>query len=164
MFVKGLLLGLTNLLLWPVWFLVVAFCVIADREFPKMVLTPDDTKSKFGQYEASVRWVYDRLGNKIGDLYWLGIRNVGYGFLYSFKPQKYKDTTDYSEFERTVIKEGRVTTYTVDDLVQKDLDLGLLVLRGGWKVDGVFKDPFTKRQPINMEFRPTFTVRTKRTA
>lgn len=164
MFVKGLFIGLVNLLLWPIWLTTVVFCAVTKRPMPKWVLTPDDTVSPYGRYEETVRNVYRRFGKVIGDIYWLGFRNVGYGFLYRFKPQKYKDTTDYSQFERSVIREGRVTTYVVDGLVQKDFEFGFLVFRAGWKVDRVVLDPHTQRQPINMEFRPTFTARTHKTA
>jgi hypothetical protein len=154
----GALQGLVLLLLWPAALLAVLVCARRGR-YPWWLLTPDDPVSPFGQYEATVRAVYARVGRYWGDVYWLGIRNTLYGLRYALKPARFKGVQDYSALGRRITPRGRLTTFCVEGYVLWQVRLGGFDLLAGWMTRGAALDPFTPRQPVNMEFRPVLSVR-----
>ena len=157
----GAALGLSLWLLWPLAFVAVCICAIRGK-YPYILVTPDDPKSPFGAYEETVRNVYARFGRYVGDVYWLGIRNPLYGLRYMLKPEKYKETTDYGQFRASIrFSRSWIRRYEVDKMPLWEVDLWRFQLLAGWMVRGVWNDPHTERQPINMEFRPIFSLRRK---
>ena len=160
----GAILGLLLLALTP--FNLAAVLIAARRgRYPWWMVTPDDPfvrgeAAHFGAYEPSVRAVYARLGRYLGDVYWLGLRNSLYGLRYRLKPGRYKSTVYYGEFERSLDTRRRwLTVYRVDGLTEWQVNVGPFELLAGWHVRGVVLDPATPRQPVNMEFRPIFSLR-----
>jgi hypothetical protein len=163
----GALLGAVLLLLWPLALLAVLLLARRGR-YPAWLVTPDDPfvtappaerPLHFGHYEASVRAVYARLGRYWGDVYWLGIRNVLYGLRYALKPARFKGVQDYSVFGRSITVRGALTTYCVEGYVLWQWRVAGIELLAGWMVRGAALDPFTPRQPVNMEFRPVLSPR-----
>ena len=154
----GAFLGLLLLALTPLN--LIAVLVAARRaRYPWWMVTPDDPVSPFGQYEATVRSVYARFGRYVGDLYWLGLRNSLYGLRYALKPARFKGVTDYTVFARHITSRGRLTIFCVEGLRLYQYRVGGFELLAGWMVRGAALDPYTPRQPVNMEFRPVFSLR-----
>lgn len=160
------LIGLACLLLAPLNLLAVALCAVRGR-YPWWMDTPDDpfvtgpvVPPHYGHYEPTVRAVYARLGRYLGDLYWLGLRNRLAGLRYRCKPARFIGVTDYTVFAREVLYHGRwLTEYRVEGCVLWQLNLGRFEWLAGWMVRGAALDPYTPRQPVNMEFTPTFGPR-----
>lgn len=132
------------------------------------MLTPDDLVSPFGQYEATVRKVYERWGRRVGDFYWLGLRNVMYGLRYRFKPLMLYPRIDvtgvlnYAHLHPSAkrIVCGRVTKYQIDNYKMWTIKLPLgFGIKAGWKIDQMIYDPYTERKPVNMDARPIFSIR-----
>lgn len=155
---RGALLGLLIDLLGIPARVLVLLLAIGGR-YPAWLVTPDDPESPFGKYEETVREVYARFGRYLGDVYWLAWRNVLYGLAYRFKPARFKGVTDYSALGRRIEQRGRLTVYCVEGLQLWQYQLGGFELLAGWMVRGAALDPFTPRAPVNMEFRPVFSVR-----
>lgn len=164
---RGALLGLQLLLLWPLALLAVIACAPFGR-YPWWLITPDDPFAlgrpvpHFGAYEPTVRRVYLTLGRMIGDIYWLGLRNQLYGLKHALTPAAYRNLRDVSRLDpRFVVNEGRVARYQAGELALYEVNFSWLplVMLAGWAVRGVVRDPFTLRQPVHMEFRPIFTIR-----
>jgi len=132
--------------------------------YPWWMITPDDLPRKgaphFGHYEATVRKVYERFGRYWGDVYWLAFRNSNYGLAYYFKPEQFKGLTSYALLPRSVVRKSWGWKYKVAgyELLQVRLPLGFELLLG-WQVRGAVLDPFGPRSPVNMEFRPMFSLR-----
>jgi hypothetical protein len=154
----GAFLGLLLLALTPLN--LVAVLIAARRgRYPWWMVTPDDPASPFGQYEPTVRKMYEKVGRYWGDVYWLGLRNSLYGLRYRLKPARFKGVTDYSNFRRHIEARGNLTVYCVEGLRLWQYRRGSFELLAGWMVRGAALDPFTPRQLINMEFRPVFSLR-----
>jgi len=160
----GALIGLALLLLWPLALLAVMVCAVRGR-YPWWMTTPDDPfvrgeAAHFGAYETTVRAVYARFGRYIGDVYWLGLRNQLFGLRYWLKPDRFKGITDYSRMRRRIDPpRGALTVYCVEGYRLWQWRVGPFELLAGWMVRGAALDPFTPRQPVNMDFRPTFSPR-----
>lgn len=140
------------------WFVWIPFLWMYPT-IPWWMITPDDRRPPFGKYEPTVKKVYEKYGRFWGDFYWLCIRNKLNGLRYAQKPQKYKETADYSQYPRSVKTTWYGSKYVVDGLPLKIINLGLLEIWSGWKVRGVVQDPETVRQAVNMEFTPVFSIR-----
>jgi hypothetical protein len=155
---RGALLGLLiDLIAIPARVLVLLFAI--GGRYPWWLLTPDDPVSPFGSYESTVRSVYARFGRYVGDVYWLAWRNVLFGLAYRFKPARFKGLTDYRALPRSLVKRGRLTIYSAAGLGLWQYRVGGFELLAGWMTRGAVLDPDTPRRPINMEFRPVFSVR-----
>jgi hypothetical protein len=178
---KGATIGLLSILLWPVALLVVAVCAILRLPYPRWVDTIDDpyvrdgVGAHRGEYEPTVRAVYERYGRVIGDIYWLGFRNSMYGFVLSFKPDQLKPRYDVGRgvYNYSHLLDGMsqraigywIAIYTVVDYRAIVVwPPGPFWLVFGWKVDTMVRDPLGARHPINAEARPTFSIRSKRAA
>jgi len=158
---RGAALGLLLLLLNPLAFLAVVICA-AVRRYPWFLLTPDDPVSPFGLYEDQVRRVYVRFGRYVGDVYWLGLRNCLYGAAYALKPREMKGLRNYIDIGIGKRSLGRATCWSAGKYRQWTVRIGFgFFLLLGWKVDRVVIDPNTYRASVNMDFRPTFSVRRK---
>ena len=161
---RGALLGLLLLLAWPLILLAVIVCAPRGR-YPWWLITPDDPFAlghdvpHFGAYEPTVRRVYLNLGRVLGDIYWLGLRNSAYGVRYRLKPDRFKGLIDYRNLRITIVRGRRLTLYCVEGFRCWQVSLGRFELLAGWMVRGAALDPFTIRQPVNMEFRPVFSPR-----
>ncbi len=157
----GALLGLL-LLLGNIPAIVIVFVCAFVGRYPWWLLTPDDPTSPFGQYEEAVRKVYawPLIGRWAGDFYWLAFRNCLYGLAYRLKPYRFKGITVYSDLPVKVARWRRLTLWNAAGYRQLTVRLfGRYAMAAGWKVDRVVLDPNTKRAAVNMDFRPTFTVR-----
>lgn len=158
----GIGLTLLSILVKP----LVAIYATTTDSYPWWMVTPDDPVSPFGQSEETVRNVYARFGRYVGDVYWLAVRNCLYGLTYALKPSEFKDTSDYSDFHmlRDGDGKGRKTVYSIAGYKQWVYNFGPVTVLGGWKVKGVWNDPKTPRQHINMEFTPVFSIRRRKDA
>ena len=155
---RGALIGLLiELLSIPARVLVLVLAI--GGRYPAYLVTPDDPESPFGKYEPTVREVYARFGRYLGDVYWLAWRNVLFGLSYRFKPARFKGLIDYSGLRRTIDPRGAITMYCVEGYRLLQLRVGGLEFLAGWMVRGAALDPLTRRQPVNMEFRPIFSIR-----
>jgi hypothetical protein len=176
---KGAAIGFLSILLWPIAFIVVAVCAILRLRYPRWADTIDDpyvrdgVGAHRGQYEPTVRAVYERYGRVIGDIYWLGFRNTLYGFLMGFKPSELTPQYDYKigYYNYSHLQDGMryrsigrwITVYTVVDYSAIVVwPPGPFWAVFGWKVDTMVKDPTGIRHPTNAEGRPVFSVRSKR--
>ena len=164
---KGFLLFLLGFFAW----IPVLFYAIRGK-YPDWALTPDDPVSPFGQYEETVKKVYEKFGRYIGDVYWLGFRNKLYGLKYKYKIPGLKGITDYQYLltnkQALYYKNASITKYDLlldgEVYSQHTIRLWKLYIMFGYKIDSVHNDKHSPRQPINMEGRPFFTIRTNRTA
>jgi hypothetical protein len=171
---RGAALGLVPLLFRPLAPLVVLAFALLRRPYPRWLDTPDDPFVRDGvgphrgAYEPTVVRVYERFGRIVGDVYWLGLRNVLFGFLIAHKAPTLpaydyvNRVYNYSHlcYRSRVSLRGRVTIYSVDDYALVVVRLvGRIVLQFGWKVDRIVLDPYTARNPLNAEARPTFAIR-----
>ena len=122
--------------------------------------TIDDPFLPGGLYERQVLSIYRRFGRYWGDVYWLAFRNSNYGLAYYFKPEQFKGLTSYALLPRSVVRKSWGWKYKVAgyELLQVRLPLGFELLLG-WQVRGAVLDPFGPRSPVNMEFRPMFSLR-----
>jgi hypothetical protein len=164
---RGFLYFLLGLFAW----IPVSFYAIKGK-YPEALVTPDDPVSPFGQYEERVRKVYEKAGKYIGDVYWLGFRNTLYGLKYKHKIPGLVGLTDYTYLmtNKQVIHYKNVSITKYDLLLegeiytQHTIRLWKLYIMFGHKIDSIHNDKFTPRQPVNMEGRPFFTLRTNRSA
>ncbi len=155
---RGALIGLLiDLLGIPARALVLLLAIVG--RYPAWLVTPDDPESPFGKYEPTVREVYARFGRYLGDVYWLAWRNVLFGLSYRFKPARFKGLIDYSDLRRTITARGALTIFCVEGYQLLQLRVGGFEVLAGWMVRGAALDPLTRRQPVNMEFRPIFSLR-----
>lgn len=172
---QGALLGLLLHLLRPFATLAVLVYAIRGR-YPVWMITPDDLPragaKHFGEYEETVRNIYARFGRYVGDVYWLGFRNVLYGLAYMLKPKALyphsverwythlgAESTSYKLFNKEFL-----ITYKVSGYGMIRLKIGPVVLLAGYKVDSIWNNPDEPRDPINMEGRPILSVRLTRNA
>lgn len=130
-------------------------------KYPKWLMTPDDTTSPFGQYEPTVKSIYDKYGRYIGDLYWLGFRNTLYGLSYALKPEYLKSLVSYRALTRTVRVYGCVQIVTVDRLYEITIRYFGLAFIWGNRLSPIFNNQDNLRHP-NMDGRPVFSIRLKR--
>lgn len=168
---KGALLGLViNLIAIPARLVILWQCM-RQRGYSWWIVTPDDPVSPFGQYEPTVRKVYERFGRRVGDFYWLGWRNVLYGLRHRLKPDDLLPSLDpmtgnlnywYQSSVAEKEERGRFTVYRIG--CYKMLRADWFEWRGrkyagffGWKIDRIVDDPYTARREINMEGRPIFS-------
>lgn len=132
-------------------------------KYPKWLLTPDDTVSPFGQYEPTVKKIYDKFGRYAGDLYWLGFRNTLYGLSYAFKPKHLKSLTTYKKLEYTIRVHGCLQIIKVGKLYEITVrGLGLALIWGN-RLSPIVTNDGNIRHP-NMDGRPVFSVRLKNNA
>jgi hypothetical protein len=156
--IVGALLGLAvELLSIPARLLVPLFAI--GGRYPWWMVTPDDPVSPFGTYEATVRAVYARFGRYLGDVYWLAWRNVLYGLSYRLKPAVFKGVVDYTVFATWALPRRGGWLYVCEDYALRQWGIGRFEILAGWMVRGAVLDPLAPRQPVNMEFRPIFSVR-----
>lgn len=153
----GAFLGLLFLLAYPLTVPVILLLARRGR-YPWWLVTPDDPASPFGQYEATVRAFYAKAGRYWGDVYWL-LRNNLYGLKYACKPARFKGVVDYSVFGRHIESRGRLTIFCVEGYRLWQYRVGGFEVLAGWMVRGAALDPYTPRQPVNMEFRPVLSLR-----
>lgn len=150
----------------PLCAIAVLFCAIRGN-YPWWMVTPDDPISPFGKSEPAVAKVYAKRGRWCGDVYWLAFRNCLYGLTYWLKDDKFKGRTFYGAWQpmtREGDGTGRETVYNVAGLKQWVRNYGSLTVIAGWKIKGVFNDPMTVRQLVNMEFTPVFSIRFRKNA
>lgn len=159
--------------------LVMVFAI--RGKYPWWMVTPDDPTSPFGQYEPTVREVYEAFGRYWGDVYWLGWRNRNYGISYKYKPDwlkdpsiRYRDLTMYRDEElNTIILRQPDGTL----LREKTIKVGPLYIIYGHRLRPIWdarQDELDREKQglplvgwplkrINMDCRPILTIRTKRT-
>jgi hypothetical protein len=160
--------------------LLVPIYAIKGR-YPWWALTPDDPTSPFGQYEPTVREVYEAFGRYVGDVYWLAWRNSGFGYAYSQKPAwlkdpsiRYRDLQIYRDEElNTIILRSPDGTI----LRERTIRLGPLYLIYGHRLKPIW-DAYCEEikqeqqglpllgRPLkhpNMDGRPIISIRTART-
>jgi hypothetical protein len=153
---KGFLLFLASLLAY----VLVPFYAIKGK-YPWWMVTPDDPVSPFGQYEESIRKAY-KWGRWWGDTRWL-TRNAFYGLKYRFKPDALKGVTDYSNL--TTIRHKEDVYLFLDEVyVEKNRRFGPFVLITGYRLSPIHNDKNIPRKEINMDGRPVFSIRTRRTS
>ena len=162
---RGFLLFLLGFLVMP----VVPFFAIRGK-YPDWMVTPDDPVSPFGQYEATVKKVYEKYGRFVGDVYWLAFRNRMFGLAYKWKPAFLKGVVDYNTLrthrQRLDYKYFSVqkTTLLAEKLYHEHIfQLGPVYLITGWKISPLHDDKHIIRNPVNMDGRPTFSFRSRKT-
>jgi len=160
---RGSLLGLLLFALNPLARLAVLVYAIRGK-YPWWLITPDDPPrpgaEHFGQYEPTTRSVYKRFGRYLGDVYWLGWRNTLYGLAYHFKPDRFKGITDYSRLSHHIQYRWWGVVYRCEGYTLRQIDLpGRFEILLGWQVRGAVLRPYGQRDPVNMEFRPMFSIR-----
>lgn len=143
-------------------------------KYPWWLVTPDDPVSPFGQYEPTVRKIYEKYGRYIGDVYWLAWRNSGFGYSYKLKPDWLKDPTLlYKDIE--IRREGNVIY--LQDLKETTRKIGPIYLITGHRLSPILNAHLEEKtrekeglSPIgrplkhpNMDGRPIMTIRTKKT-
>lgn len=160
----------------------------ALRIYPRWMVTPDDPVSPFGLNEPAVQKIYGVAGHVmlhdgrwwvdvgfdpgrfrrwLGDFYFLGWRNRGYGIAYYFKPKElYPDPTtlNYWHMLRSESHRGRVSRYEAEGFWMYSIRLFNLMghpkgIQVGYKVETIVKDPGGRRSYVNMEGRPICTFR-----
>lgn len=130
-------------------------------KYPKWLLTPDDPVSPFGQYEPTVKKIYDKCGCYVGDLYWLGFRNTLYGLSYALKPKYLKSLTSYRALTRVVRVYGCVRVVSVGHLREITIrGFGLAFIWGN-RLSPILENQDDLHHP-NMDGRPVFSIRLKR--
>lgn len=166
----GAALGAVLVALWPLATLAVTVCAPFCRkaeDWPYWLITPDDPfllgeASHWGEYEPTVRKVYSRFGRIIGDIYWLGWRNVLYGLRYQLKPKSLlpqPPDMNYAHLHTSVHKYGPLYVWMVERYGMLELSMGKIKLIAGWKVDRMVDDKLGRREAINMDARPVFSLR-----
>jgi hypothetical protein len=164
---KGFFLFILGFLVMP----LVPFYAIRGK-YPWWMVTPDDQVSPFGQYEETVRKVYEKYGRWAGDTYWLGVRNRMYGLAYKWKIPELKGVTDYSNLltHKQRLDYPHFSIQKIDLILngkiyrEHTIQLGPVYLIFGWKLNPVHSDKHIPRKEVNMDARPTFSFRTKRSA
>jgi hypothetical protein len=127
--------------------------------YPQWMITPDDPVSPFGQYEETVRKVYEKRGRYWGDVYWLGFRNVLFGLAYEWKPAWLKRMKSYEDMPTEKTTFLMVTTVKLFDLREYTINLGLFSLILGNKLSPIHNGKKDPVRAINMDGRPVFSIR-----
>lgn len=141
---------------------VVAYCTLTGTKYPDWTVTPDDIHSPYGQYEPTTRKVYERFGKRVGDFYWLGLRNRAYGLRYYFKPDELKGLTTYDHIKIARIDDNTVGMVLGDQYYEeKTRAFGPLRLISGWRLTPLLDTKLNQNpvRPINMDGRPVLTIR-----
>lgn len=172
---------LADLLAFPL-----ALVLAVRGRYPWWMVTPDDPVSPFGcgttpgaAREPSMVRVYEKMGRYVGDVLWLGWRNRLYGLSYAMKPDWLKEPSiRYMDLQ--CVREGNAVVLRQPDgplLREVTLRLGPFYIIAGHRlspiIDGKLEDearvrrgqlpvPRPLRHP-NMDGRPVFSIRTKRT-
>jgi hypothetical protein len=169
----------------------VAVLLFAIRgKYPPMLVTPDDPVSPFGSgttptasVEPTQMAIYKRFGRYIGDVVWLAWRNGGYGISYYVKPGWLKDPAiKYEELTFDVEVGARKTRYWLRQpdgtwLWETQRWLGPLCLITGYRIQPIFDGAAENKSRLavglpraprpgfhpNMDGRPIFSIRTRRT-
>lgn len=136
------------------WFapLPAAYYAFTSRHYPWWLVTPDDPIPPFGQYEQKVRTVYERWGPRVGDFYWLGVRNRLYGLSRHWTPETFSGSHNIP----LTTKEswGPVTLYLSRGYWQLRMHFGLFgfylgsMLEPYYYWEGPFKQPNMAGRPI----------------
>lgn len=138
-------------------------------------LTPDDQTSPYGMYEPRMRYIYAHLPQWVGDWYWLGIRNSGYGLAYKWKPDHFKNLTSYDDcvcFSTTQNTwYGKRRTVEVDGFREQCFSIGIgrfgFHVICGYRLRPVFDEWYANRflaagipyRKVNMDARPILSIR-----
>lgn len=145
--------------------LYVPFFLLASRRLPWWLITPDDPKSPYGQYEPTVAAVYLLFGKFIGDYYWLAWRNALYGLAYYLKP----DWLKWLEKPYDQLTMRRRTGKNWERIEVDGADWELIVHCGplavimGRRLSPIWNNVSgVLPRAINMDGRPIFSIRMRK--
>lgn len=141
--------------------LPVSMICVGIGKVPWWLNTPDDPHSPHGQYEEAVKAIYERYGNYVGDVYWLGIRNSFYGLAYWFKPDFLKDLDTYKNTPTIKIlkKNGWEIRLIGTEFYERVRVFGPFQVISGWRLSPIHDGKENPVRPINMDARPIFSIR-----
>jgi hypothetical protein len=159
--------------------------------YPTWMLTPDDPVSPFGSgttpgasREETQMKVYEKFGRYIGDVVWLGWRNSLYGISYYLTPDFLKDKSiQYVNLEaaKEELPNGTVQYWiripgTDEWLWETQRKYGPITVLSGYRIQPIYDGIIRAREGLkqgvviklpahhpNMDGRPIFSFRTKRT-
>lgn len=171
---KSLLTGILKGLLVEVVALTAPVVCLVYRK--GWYLTPDDPVSPFGcgttpfaSSEPFMRKLYERFGRRVGDWWWLGVRNRAYGLAYELKPDHFKRMGSYADDVKRLERRwyGPVRVIEIDGHYEVTVHFWLFHVIAGYRlrpirdemVRAVIEQDVIFVRGINMDARPIFSIR-----